>query len=502
MTPFERPKCRPASWRLPWLAIAPFIGACAREPASTSIPGFNDVTSASKAIQVAARAVVRVGTAGEFASGSFVSPTGLLLTNNHVLGVGICAVEGCSVAITFRHERGVAPQPPTAVFAVPVAVDVGLDMALVQLYSSPRDTSGQKVDTPDYLTFDPRDAASLVGQNVTIIGHPEGHLKKWTSGVVADSFGNWFESTAYILPGDSGSPVLSDDGKLVGLIHRGPTSEDLFTSDGANVYSIGTASAPLVAAMSAHLPAVMLSRTADAKTADDVVARNRVYLNANASMVSLNGMQVSVISLLAQACDAALARQDFQSPDDLTTATSPCYDAEAWIECRSDAAPRAYGTVCPAADEGTAWAARFQALNARRRALNGQLDLSPITFGIAALATSMSLGKTAGADSLRAALGEARPSLDFTVAYYLSVFGIDASGSTSTRDFIRGYAKVPQYQLYASTIAAAATWLASDRVLSGPETLGLLAALAGDPKVSVGAKLAIEDERYGAGALP
>lgn len=502
MTPFERPKCQAVPWRLAWLAITPFIAACSKEPASTSIPGFNDVSSASQAIQVAARAVVRVQTAGEYASGSFVSPTGLLLTNNHVLGVAICPIEGCSVEITLMHQHGVAPQPPTSMFAVPVAVDIGLDMALVQLYSSARDTGGGKLATPDFLTFDARDPASLVGTNVTIVGHPEGHLKKWTSGVVADSFGNWFQSTAYILPGDSGSPVLSDEGKLVGLIHRGPVGEDLFTSDGANVYSIGTASAPLVAAMSARLPSVMLSTAADAKTADDVVARNRVYLNAHASMVSLNGMQVSVLSLLGQACDAALARQDFQSPDDLTTAITPCYDAQSWIECRADAAPAAFGTVCPAADEGTAWAARFQALNARRRALNGELDLSPITFGIAALATSMSAGRTAGADSLQAALGEARPPVDFTVAYYLAVFGIEVSGPTNIRDFIRGYAKVPQYQLYASTIAAAATWLAAARIITGPETLAVLAALAGDRKVSVGAKLAIEDERYGAGALP
>ena len=63
------------------------------------------------------------------ATAVFISPDGLLLTNNHVLGVSICPVEGCYVQLTFGDQRGVPVSPAEVVFAVPKAVNVGLDVA-------------------------------------------------------------------------------------------------------------------------------------------------------------------------------------------------------------------------------------------------------------------------------------------------------------------------------------------------------------------------------------
>lgn len=51
--------------------------------------------------------------------------------------------------------------------------------------------------------------------------------------------------------------------------------------------------------------------------------------------------------MLGDACDAALARTSFVSPDDLTAALQRCNDALTWIECRADGLPAFYGTVCP-----------------------------------------------------------------------------------------------------------------------------------------------------------
>jgi len=484
------------------LALAGGLAACSKGPAAgdgADLPSFNDVVTAPAPIQTAARAVVRVSTADEVATGSFVSDSGLLLTNDHVLGDGVCPLEGCYVQLTLMEQRGQPRQAPKIFFAVPVSVDVGLDLALVQLYVSP---GGPKVLTSDHLTFRSETPASLLGMHVTVVGHPEGHLKKWTDGVVAYWSGSWFQSTAYILPGDSGSPALDDDGKIVGIVHRGPTGEDLFTSDGANVYSIGTASESIMKAMSApSLPPVMIS-TAAATTAGDAVANDLVYLNARVPTVTVGSAPAAVLAVLGDACDAALAPQDFRSPDDLDAALTPCYDAMTWIECRVDAGPLSYGAVCPSAPDAVAWAGRFQAMNQRWRDMNGRLDLSPISFGLAHLAGSLSAGYTAGAQGLAQALALApQPALDFKLAYYLAAFRVPSYAGESVAAHVAGYRTVPHYELEATYIASATTWLYGSGAMPRTQMLGILAALAADPQVSVGTRLFVEDVQYGYGAL-
>jgi V8-like Glu-specific endopeptidase len=483
-------------------AILAFAFGCsAKTPApAPSLPSFHDIAGAPPAIRSAAAAIVRIATAGELATGSFVSSDGLLLTNNHVLGAPVCAIEGCAVALNTLDQRGQPVTPAIDVFAVPVAVDIGRDVSFVQVYSSASDTSGGKMSTPSYLSIRSVGPASLVGTHVTIVGHPEGHLKKWTDGTVVDSFGDWFASTAYILPGDSGSPVLDDSGSLVGIIHRSPTGEDLIAGDTVDVFSIGTASAPILAAMQEPLPPVMVSTQA-AATSADVVARDRLYLNARVHRALADGTPTSVLTLLGRACDAALAEQDFRSPEDLSTALAPCDDAMLWIECRSDATAVPYGIECPSVDID-AWTARFQAMNARWRAMNGTTYLAPVSFGIASLQTSNSLGLSAGSTSLQKALADAQEPIDFGIANYLAAFGVASYGQTTISTYVAGYARVPGYAISATSIASAAVWLANDGVLSADAARNVLTSLQNDPSVSVGTKLYVEDLLHQGGVDP
>ena len=484
--------------RLPQVFVAIVAASCG-DNHPTSLPSFSDLPSAPATIQNAARAVVRVRTAGEVATGSFISSTGLLLTNNHVLGIPVCPVEGCAVELTFMHQRGEATRwMPKDVFAVPVAVDAGLDMAVAQIFTA---RGGQSLDTPDFLALAPSDAAALLGSHVTIVGHPEGRLKKWTEGQVIDATGSWLTVGAYTLPGDSGSPILGDDGALVGLVHRGPTTEDLVTNVGVNVYTIGTASQALLAARQAPLPATMIS-TARVTTAADVVASNRVFLNAGAPTAVTADGPASVLALLGQACDTALARQDFVSPDDLSEALQPCDDAELWIECRADATKKAYTPVCPPATDDPAWKGRFEAMNQAWINLNGSPSLTSVSFGLAALSPSMDAGRTAGAAGLSAALDAAHPVLDFGVANYLAAFAIETYGGTDVLDYARGYRSVPGYEFEALSVASTLGWLASDHLVTRDDLIALFEQLFGDPRVNVGAKLYIEEALYTAGTFP
>ncbi len=487
------------------LTLAAFATGCSKsdssgDAANPAFTDFKDVSKAPEKIRSAAEAVVRIETGDSYATGSFISPDGLLLTNNHVLGVDECPREGCFVKISLQHQRGQAYTEPVSVFVVPQHVDIGLDMAVVQTYTD--GTKATKYTPTRSLTLVSHDTNSLLGMHINVVGHPEGKLKKWTQGDVAYSEGSWFQSTAFILPGNSGSPVLDDDGNVVGLVHRGPTAQDLVTKDDVNEYSIGTSSAPLISAMNAQLPSVVIS-TAAATTADQVVSHQIVYLNAHAGTVSIkaaNGTdpptQTTVLSLLGAACDAGLARTDYESPEDLAGAIQPCLDGQGWISCLPNAdAPAS----CPANADKTAWASRFQAAYDHFRSLNGQLQYSLVSFAPGSLESSSQAANDTAQTKLQQAVTAANPPLDFELALYLSYFGVTNYANTSFTDYVTNYDKVPHYELELSN--AAFTALLLQQQLGSSKTTNLLSQMQNDPKADLGSVLYSEEMRYEQGLL-
>ena len=472
------------------LLLACALSACSSDSKSTvDLPHFQDVSNAPPEIARAARAIVRIETATESGTGSFITSNGLLLTNNHVLGAPVCPLEGCAVWLSLEHQRGEPPRAPVLAFAVPQAVDLGLDIATLQIYE---ERGGAMFSSPDFLSLVSHTAVELLGMHVFVVGHPEASLKRWTEGTVVDTDGEWFKSTAFALPGDSGSPTLDDQGNFVGLIHRGPTGEDLVTSDSVNVYTLGTPSAPVLVAESAPLPAGMLS-VAASTTSANVLANDQVFLNGETPSALVDGQQTSVLSVLGQACDAALARTDFVSLDDLQAAEAPCFDAMNWLECRTDLSQPFPGEVC---SDTAAWAARFQQVNETARALNGQVSLDAVSFAIAALSLTRAAGVTAGRASLSAALAEAQTPLDLLLTPYLAAFDIETYGGVSVAAYVRGYRQVAHYELAASNLANAAGWLYDNGVFTKADLGQMLRDLDGDPNVGLGSKLLIEELAY------
>lgn len=483
------------------LSLSGVLGACSNDDesagATVNLPHFHDLPSAPTPIQTAAKAVVRLHTAGAYGTGAYISSTGLLLTNNHVLGQPVCAREGCYVEVSTQHQRGEEKLDDQTYLAVPKAVDAGLDMAVVQLLDP---ETNALLATPDFLEFEPIDAADLVDTHVTVVGHPEANLKKWTDGAVVSSTGKWFTASTYILPGDSGSPVLNDAGRIVGLIHRGPASLDLVTARGVNVYSIGTASAPIQDALTAPLPTTMVS-VAAATTEEEFVQNEGIYLNARASTITVGGSSVTALDALGRACDAALADKDYLSLDELDELLAPCTAARTWIECREDASAVPYGVVCPVEADRATWRSRFQSLNQVQVQLNGMADYYTVGQAIARLETSETAGTTAGAQSLKQLLDALAPQLNFELAYYLAMFAIPSYDGVNIGEYVLDYSQQSHYELYADYIAYAATWLAGNNAIAGAPVLALLKSLMDDPNVSVGAKLAIEDLQYEIGAI-
>lgn len=459
-----------------------------------SLPVFDDVDSAPLTIQAAAASVVLVTLPGASATASFISPDGLLLTNNHVLGVGVCPVEGCYARLTFHYERGHAVEKPLTVFLAPKAIDIGLDMAVLQATASP---GGPPLSTPNYLTIDSRTPTELQGTHVNVVGHPQGSVKKWTTGNVVWSDGDWVWTTAFILPGSSGSPLLDDHGHLVGLLHRSAVGLGLVTAVGVNESSIGTASAALLAAMGAPLPGSIES-VAASTTAADVVDNEFVYLAAQTPTANVNGAPQQVLDALGAACDAALAVTDYPSPDDVASALQPCLDAQGWIECRADATTP-YG-VCP--NDKSDWQRRYQAYFEYWRSFNGEIEIDEVSFGVAPLADSMADGQTAGAQALTQALSEAQPALDFHVAQHLAAFAIDTYEGRSIVDFVRNYGSVPDYALNGVELVSTILWLGNQGAIKSAELESLLGMVHSDPAIDLETKLFIELAEYNRGILP
>src|SRR6185369_11789863 len=115
------------------------------------------------------------------------------------------------------------------------------------------------------------------------------------------------------------------------------------------------------------------------------------------------------------ACDAAPARQDYSSPEDMDAALTPCYHAQTWIECRSDASAEPYGVVCPGGSDLTAWGIRFREVNQRWVDMTGQPDYYSTSFAIAKLQPNRLSGVSAGARELRQAVNAAAPALDLSL---------------------------------------------------------------------------------------
>jgi len=161
--------------------------------------------------------VVLVVTNEGLGSGSVISE-GLILTNWHV-------VEGYKqVGVVFKPSSpGAKPSRADVIAADVVKVDQVRDLALLRPLTFP--TNAPK---PIELA-DEKDIA--IGADVHAIGHPTGEVWSYTKGIISQVRNGYsweteakikhhadvIQTQTPISPGNSGGPLLSDDGKLIGV---------------------------------------------------------------------------------------------------------------------------------------------------------------------------------------------------------------------------------------------------------------------------------------------
>lgn len=166
----------------------------------------------------AANAVCRVVCGDQVGTG-FLTKDGYVFTNNHVIGSADAAK---TARLEFNYELGKTvtaydvdatdfkTSPPTE-----------LDFARVKVIDRP----DAPLSSWGFVEFE-TESLPLVGEDVTIIQHPKGEVKKFKSDEVLGQLNQYLFYTTETEPGSSGSPVLNKDCKVIALHHAGKTQAE------------------------------------------------------------------------------------------------------------------------------------------------------------------------------------------------------------------------------------------------------------------------------------
>jgi serine protease Do len=150
---------------------------------------------------------------GVIGSGFFIDPRGYILTNHHVIESEVDPkYKGYSRLYVRFSDSPVGDRIPAKV----LGYDATLDLALI------------KVDiAPKYVFSGSRNQSLLPGDKVYAIGSPAGLEKTITSGIISamerrlQQVGDSMQVDVPVNPGNSGGPLFTESGNLVGVVFAG-----------------------------------------------------------------------------------------------------------------------------------------------------------------------------------------------------------------------------------------------------------------------------------------
>jgi len=155
-------------------------------------------------------------------SGSIIDPTGLILTNAHVvMSDPTCGYSKLGVEITTRTDT----LPELRYIAEVAGYDPALDLATVRIVT---DIDGNPVDITDLPFLRLGDSEALeVGDKITMVGYPAigGITVTVTEGIISGFAGEpgvadkraWIKTDAAISGGNSGGAATDSSGRLIGV---------------------------------------------------------------------------------------------------------------------------------------------------------------------------------------------------------------------------------------------------------------------------------------------
>ena len=154
-----------------------------------------DIVNRTKAVIVEIVAMHEQGAPTELGTGFFVSPDGLVVTNFHVIRGEASLAAVNNNGLLFLFEKIVAE--PT-----------GVDLAILKFRAN---------DVPFLRLGNSMD--KVEGEKVIVIGNPSGFLGTVSEGVISGFRENRYliQITAPISHGSSGSPVMDENGQVIGV---------------------------------------------------------------------------------------------------------------------------------------------------------------------------------------------------------------------------------------------------------------------------------------------
>lgn len=485
------------------LSVVVFLSGCGGNPGSIELATYrrlHPVLEAPAALSNAVAATVRV-TGQTTGTGFFVDPNGLLVTNNHVLGSqnaerSRCAAEGCWITITFAHQQG-GDSTREEIFATPVRASQSLDVAVYQLWEDAKAT--KRYSTPSFLA-----AGALVepeeGMGVNVIGHPNSALKHWSAGRVYEVGAPFFKSTNFSIGGNSGSPMVDDDGRLVGILHHVAFGHTHVAADDIRVFSEATTASAVKAMVlgRAGLRTTAFPSLRKARSVEEAAYYSDIYLLAHDKNVSLaSGKVVPMLEVLAEQCDVQLKR-DLPVSDDFRKEHAACYDALDWINCRVPDEGKDFKS-CPVGADKTDWQKRFDALGERAWEAHlpnpYQTVISPLFFE-----KDDRQKESVHRERLDAFVNRHRPSLRPLLAYYLLDAAPDESKATYAGvplvRYVLDFKKIRAYAQDYEHLISAALYLYRGKVIDDAQFRALTGAMLADKALPLGDRLNLEEELY------
>ncbi|SIO42453.1 Trypsin-like peptidase domain-containing protein [Singulisphaera sp. GP187] len=196
------------------------------------------------------RVVVSNGNHQWTGTGFLVAPD-LIMTNHHVIRTAEQA-RGSTFVFNFELDTDCAPKPVTVASSVEGGLfyaNETLDFAVVQV------ASVESARSPLKLGGNP----SRRGDAVTIIGHPNGHLKQISlrNNAVEFADATVIQYTASTEPGSSGSPILDLNGPTVVGIHHSSQFVDIPGSPSRVLRNAGTAMGAILADLKDKAPSIL-----------------------------------------------------------------------------------------------------------------------------------------------------------------------------------------------------------------------------------------------------
>ena len=95
---------------------------------------------------------------------------------------------------------------------------------------------------PPALEFEVKSARDLINTKTYVVGHQLGTLKKWNLGTALMAENQWIGTDNFIFHGNSDSPLLNEQGKIVGIFHRGEDTDGSMTKTSVKNYSYASPS--------------------------------------------------------------------------------------------------------------------------------------------------------------------------------------------------------------------------------------------------------------------